>query len=54
MSNSRSPQFRIGNEYETDDIAEDWFWDIQSKSTDITEVFVEIIKNYSIILVIQL
>ena len=27
MSNSRSPQFRIGNGYETDYEDGDWFWD---------------------------
>ena len=32
MTNSKSMQFRIGNEYETDDLEEDQFWDMQSKS----------------------
>ena len=25
----KSPQFRIGNGYDTDDLEEDWFWDMQ-------------------------
>ena len=27
MTNS-SPQFRIGNGYDNDDLEEDWFWDM--------------------------
>ncbi len=25
----KSPQFRIGNGYDNDDLEEDWFWDMQ-------------------------
>jgi len=28
MGNGRSPQFRIGNGYDNDDLEEDWFWDM--------------------------
>jgi len=28
MGNGRSPQFRIGNGYDMDDLEEDWFWDM--------------------------
>jgi len=24
----KSPQFRIGNGYDNDDLEEDWFWDM--------------------------
>ena len=26
---SKSPQFRIGNGYDNEDLDEDWFWDMQ-------------------------
>ena len=33
---NNTTKFRIGNEYETDDLDEDWFWDMLGKSIDIT------------------
>ena len=34
MGNGRSPQFRIGNGYDTDDLEEDWFWDIHLRESN--------------------
>ena len=38
-------EYAIGNEYETDDLEEDWFWDMQSKSIVMNKVQVKIIKK---------